>query len=399
MAKVKKTDFEYYSQITDCDELVETNGVLYGDEDNTKIYIGDKTEDLEETIKGVGLRQPIYVSEKYRFKENKKIHSGHRRKKTLTKMGMSHVPIKYIKVPEHDNSYDNIISLMAENQTRDRSAYEKYLSVVTLNEEYITEYGDTLDDDKISVHCSLSTTNIQTYKSAEKLRKTHPELWGRVESGKLSLSGAIDKSKNKPKEKYRVMSPDTLSIVTKDRVTRALNLTQLIMTQYSEIKVPDPLNPKDYWSPMSEFQQQTITAEVHEAFTKSLARVLVCDGFTDAVAGNEGLADLELKNNTVQIETKAAYKKPRTTRTEWSGSNKVKGAYYNLIKYNTDFVNNPLWFHAIVKVPFEAWVSGGAIKKLKDTTIAELIKNGEGVVLHGSIDSDGDIQMMPLVQN
>ena len=66
---------------------------------------------------------------------------------------------------------------------------------------------------------------------------------------------------------------------------------------------------------------------------------------------------------------------------------------------NTDFVNNPLWFHAIVKVPFEAWVSGGAIKKLKDTTIAELIKNGEGVVLHGSIDSDGDIQMMPLVQN
>ena len=121
------------------------------------------------------------------------------------------------------------------------------------------------------------------------------------------------------------------------------------------------------------------------------------DGFTDAVAGNEGLADLELKNNTVQVETKAAYKKPRTTRTEWSGSNKVKGAYYSLIKYNTDFVNNPLWFHALVKVPFEAWVSGGAIKKLNDTTIAELIKNKEGVVLHGSIDSDGDIQMMPLV--
>ena len=79
MAKLKITDFEYYSQITDFDELVETNGVLYGDEDNTKIYIGDKTEDLEETIKGVGLRQPIYVSEKYMFKENKKIHSGHKK--------------------------------------------------------------------------------------------------------------------------------------------------------------------------------------------------------------------------------------------------------------------------------------------------------------------------------
>ena len=309
-------------------------------------------------------------------------------------MKMSHVPIKYIRVPEHDNSYDNIISLMTENQTRNRDAYEKYLSVVAINEEYTKKEGIAPSKEIITLHCALSTTNYKTYQNAEKIRQADPVLWKKVEDGKLSLSGAIDKFNNKPPEKNRIMSPDTLSIVTKDRVAKALNLTQLIMTQYNEIKVPDPLNPKDSWYPTSEFQKQTITAEVHEAFTKSLARVLVTDGFSDAVALNEGEADLELKDNTVQLETKATIKKPRSTKTEWTGSNKVKGAYYNLIKYNGDF---DLWFHAIVKVPFDKWISGGAIKKLSDITVGKLIKNGDGVVLHGSIDSDGDIQMMPLV--
>ena len=71
MNKVKITDFPYYSKLTDWDELVPA-GVLFGDEDNSKIYIGDATEDLEETIKGVGLRAPIFVPEEYRNKESKK---------------------------------------------------------------------------------------------------------------------------------------------------------------------------------------------------------------------------------------------------------------------------------------------------------------------------------------
>ena len=83
--KPKISDFPYYTNLTECDELVPA-GVLFGDNDNTKIYTGDATEDLEETIKGVGLRTPIYVPEEYRNKTSKKIHSGHRREKTLKEM-------------------------------------------------------------------------------------------------------------------------------------------------------------------------------------------------------------------------------------------------------------------------------------------------------------------------
>ena len=45
------------------------------------------------------------------------------------------------------------------------------------------------------------------------------------------------------------MSPNTLSIVTTDRINRTLRLTQLMMTQYNNISVPDPLNPNEDWKP------------------------------------------------------------------------------------------------------------------------------------------------------
>ena len=391
--KPKISDFPYYTNLTECDELVPA-GVLFGDNDNTKIYTGDATEDLEETIKGVGLRTPIYVPEEYRNKTSKKIHSGHRREKTLKEMEMTHFPIKYVSVQKHDNPYDNIISLMTENQTRDRSAYQKYQSVVSLNDEYFKKEGVQPTKETITMHCALSTTNIVTFNNAEKIRTRNPELWKRVKSGKISLSGAVDKFNNKPKEKNRHMSPNTLSTVTTDRINRTLRLTQLMMTQYNNISVPDPLNPNEDWKPTKEFQKQTITADVHEAFTKSLARILVADGFEDAVALNKGFADLELNNNEIQMETKATIKKPRSLKTEWTGSNRVKGAYYNLIKFNSDFT---LWFHAIVKVPYDKWISGGALKKLSDSSVNELIKNNEGVVHHGTIDNDGDVQLAPLV--
>jgi len=226
---------------------------------------------------------------------------------------------------------------------------------------------------------------------------SNPVLWKKVESEKVSLSSAWDTHNTPEVKKERNMSPNTMKVVTQDRVNRALRLTQMAMSQYHEVGVPDPLNPNETWYMTREFQKQTITAEVHEAFTKSLARILVADGLNDAVALNKGLADLQVMNNEVQLETKATMKKPRSTRTEWTGSRKVKGAYYNLLKFNSDFT---MWFHAIVKVPFDKWMSGGkaGIKKLTDVSVNELIKNNDGKILHGSIDSDGDVTLMPLVQ-
>ena len=66
------------------------------------------------------------------------------------------------------------------------------------------------------------------------------------------------------------------------------------------------------------------------------------------------------------------------------------------MQFNSDFT---LWFHAIVKVPFDKWMSGGrgGIKKLTDITVKEIINNGDGLVHHGVIDSDGDVTLLPLV--
>jgi len=394
MAKVKISDFEYFNNIQEYDELVKAE-VLYGDIDNSAIY-DFETEDLEETIKAFGLRKPIYVSEKYKNSDTKKIYGGHRRNKSLGVLGLTHRPIKYVSVKEYDNSYDNTVNLMADNQTRDITAFKKYKSVVRLNELYEEKNGVKPSKDIIKSHCSLSTTNYTTYRRAEDIRTTNPVLWKKVESEKVTVSSAWDTHKNGDVEKNRNMSPNTMKVVTSDRVNRALRLTQMAMSQYHEVGVPDPLNPNETWYMTREFQKQTITAEVHEAFTKSLARVLVADGLDDAVALNKGLADLQVMNNEVQLETKATMKKPRSTKTEWTGSRKVKGAYYNLLKFNSEF---SMWFHAIVKVPFDKWMSGGkaGIKKLTDVSVNELIKNNDGEILHGYIDNDGDVHLMPLV--
>ena len=69
-----------------------------------------------------------------------------------------------------NNPYDNIISLMTENQTRDRSAYQKYQSVVSLNDEYFKKEGVQPTKETITMHCALSTTNIVTFNNAEKIR-------------------------------------------------------------------------------------------------------------------------------------------------------------------------------------------------------------------------------------
>lgn len=394
MENVKINDFEYFKKIQDYDELVEA-GVLFGDNDNSEVY-DYETEDLEQTIKAFGLRKPIYVSEKYRNSDTKRIYGGHRRDKSLKVLKVTHRPIKYVSVPEYSNSYDNTVNLMSDNQTRDISAYKKYKAVVKLNELYKEKNGVEPSIDEIKSHCALSTTNYTTYTRAEEIRKSNPVLWKKVVSQNVTVSSAWDTHKNGEVAKNRNMSPNTIKVVTSDRVNRALRLTQMAMSQYYEVGVPDPLNPNETWYMTREFQKQTITADVHEAFTKSLARVLVADGYDDAVALNKGLADLQVMNNEVQLETKATVKKPRSTRTEWTGSRKVKGAYYNLLKFNSDFT---MWFHAIVKVPFDKWMSGGkaGIKKLTDVSVNELINNNDGKILHGSIDSDGDVTLMPLV--
>ena len=391
---VKITDFPYFRKIQDFDELVEA-GVLYGDSDNSEIY-SYPTEDLVDTIQTFGLRKAIQVSEKYRNSDTKKIYGGHRRDKALGVLKVTHRPIKYVKVEESKNSYDNTIDLMADNQTRNMTAYEKYNAVVNLNKKYKKLNSVEPSIDEIKSHCSISTTNYTTYKHAEEIRKTNPVLWKKVESGEVTVSSAWDTHSKPEVERNRNMSPSTMRVVTSDRVNRALRLTQMMMTEYHNVSVPDPLDENKKWYMTREFQKQTITAEVHEAFTKSLARVLVADDFKDAVALNKGFADLQVMNNEVQLETKATMKKPKSMRTEWTGSRKVKGAYYNLLKFNSDFT---MWFHAIVKVPFDNWVSGGraGIKKLTDASVNELIKNGDGKILHGSIDSDGDITLMPLV--
>ena len=238
----------------------------------------------------------IAVSEEYRNKTSKKIHSGHRREKTLKEMKMTHFPIKYVSVQKHDNPYDNIISLMTENQTRDRSAYQKYQSVVSLNKEYFKKEGVQPAKETITMHCALSTTNIVTFNNAEKIRTRNPELWKRVESGKISLSGAVDKFNNKPKEKNRHMSPNTLSIVTTDRINRTLRLTQLMMTQYNNISVPDPLNPNEDWKPTKEFQKQTALKGWTSLYSAALNPFYIAGNAKNRRQHKRTLQELEGKN-------------------------------------------------------------------------------------------------------
>ena len=59
--KPKISDFPYYTNITEYDELVPV-GVLFGDDDNTKIYTGDATEGLDTVEKVQAYEFPTEVT-------------------------------------------------------------------------------------------------------------------------------------------------------------------------------------------------------------------------------------------------------------------------------------------------------------------------------------------------
>ena len=73
---------------------------------------------------------------------------------------------------------------------------------------------------------------------------------------------------------------------------------------------------------------------------------------------------------------------------EWTGSRKVKGAYYNLLGFTDNYER---FFHCLVKVPYGKWRGVAAnIKVLSSKDVYELIQKGDGKVYHGSIEKNTD---------
>ena len=379
---------EYYKTTQDYDELVDINKII-PNETNVKIYTEDELEDLVYLIEGCGLRKPIYCDKKTKDDEFKKAHGGHRRHKALDKLGCRVAPVKYVDVPEAKSTYDDAVNLMLDNVGRDLTGFQKYLHVNTLNSFYEDKIKDglehiPLDKNKKKEHCYIAGISYNLYDQCEKIKKADPTLYKSIEKGKKTISGAWTEFSKQAESDNRFMSPQTETIITREVVLRALSVSQNAMRQHYDIKVPDAVTGSE-WNIMRDIQPNIISGTLHEVFTKSLSNILNSLGVT-AFAFNDNKADLNIPDKTIQAESKCAKKKG--VQMEWTGSRKVKGAYYNLLGFTEDYGR---FFHCLVKVPYEAWkVCGGNIKVLSCATVYELIEKGDGVVYSGSIECSAD---------
>ena len=252
------------------DEIVPISSLNF-DEDNVKLYGKDNPEyfeTLQNDIKQRGLKNPIVVY------PDRTIKSGHTRLRAC-KEDFTHIPVVWSVTSKPTDKFENMMSLMMENQGRPSSISRQYNQITTSIEAWEVENNGQLCAESTikDLICPASQMSYNMFTQLRQLEASRQDLFKRVmDSDGVSLSPgkAFELMKTDMRKKVVLNSSKMMdTAVKKQDIIYAVNAVSNAMFKLSEVNI----NDKD-GNPIPAFdniQQNTIGGLVHEVFTNSTA--------------------------------------------------------------------------------------------------------------------------------
>ena len=119
------------------DEIYSISQLQY-DEDNYKLYLDNDDEyftSLVKSIKDNGLRNPIIIYSDWTIK------SGHTRVKACKELEFDGIPVNYTITNKPQTTFDNMMALQMENQTRSSDIGRQYNQIKVTADAYRDKNG------------------------------------------------------------------------------------------------------------------------------------------------------------------------------------------------------------------------------------------------------------------
>ena len=268
-------------------EIIDIDLLQY-DEDNLDLYQIDRAnitytdnedyyEGLKTSIGRNGLFNPPVVY------PNNVIKSGHTRTKIVRQLKHKTIPIIRSTVEKPQDSYNNKMALMMENQTRTTDIARQYRQIKLTIEAYEEEYKEDCPKNVIkNTICPAAQMSYNMFKQLRLLEEERStavsgipnDLFDRVvntNGAALSPGKAHElrlKDKNKPPVSPLPISNTMKKIVTEEDIVYAVNFVNNAMNQLRNINGISP--NQEYIPAFENIQQNVIGGLAHETFTNAV---------------------------------------------------------------------------------------------------------------------------------
>jgi hypothetical protein len=261
----------YKKGITEKHDAIVPIAELNFDDDNIKLYGKDNPEyfeTLKSDIKTRGLKNPIVVY------PDKTVKSGHTRIRACSE-DFTHIPVIWSVTSKAENTFENMMSLMMENQGRPSSVSRQYNQITTSIEAWEDEHSGQQCADSIIKDwiCPASQMSWHMFSQMRELESSRQDLFKRVmdsDGDKLSPGKAYQFMKDDKNGTVVLNSSSVMNTaVSKQDIIYAVNAVSNAMYKLNDVNINDKSG-----KPIPAFQnvqQNTIGGLVHEVFTNSVA--------------------------------------------------------------------------------------------------------------------------------
>jgi len=316
------------------------NPILYGANDT------DYYKALKNNIRLKGLKNPIVI-----YKDGT-IKSGHTRRKIIIELGYDTIPVQLSVVDKPPRGFDNMMSLMAENQTRPSDIARQYNQIKTASESYEVDRGQRCTDKVIkeiicptvqmSFHMfsqlrALENDKVHGYSKFVKVMKTN----GSTMSPGYAYSRMKKDRENAANNAQLKTSKYLDELLTKQDIVFAASAVSNVMSQIENISF-NGRDGKDI-NIFDNIQQNVLGGFAHEIFTNAITDCInykygKIDAINKAVAvadSRQRLEDINIPffNGSIEVKTciiKDGNKLKFITR-------KPKSGYYLLLGFTPDY--------------------------------------------------------------
>ena len=252
------------------DDIVAISELQF-DDDNIKLYGKDNPDyfkTLQNDIKVRGLKNPVVVY------PNKIVKSGHTRIRACSE-DFTHIPVIWSVTSKPTDAFENMMSLMMENQGRPLSISRQYNQITTSIEEWEKQNNNQTCADSIikDLICPASQMSWNMFQQMRTLEAERHDLFKRVmdsDGEALSPGKAYQFMKDDKVNTQTINSSSSMNTaVNKQDVIYAVNAVSNAMCKLGEVCV----NSKDGKAipAFQNIQQNTLGGLVHEVFTNSIA--------------------------------------------------------------------------------------------------------------------------------
>ena len=316
------------------------NPVLYGENDS------DYYKALKNNIRLKGLKNPIVI-----YKDGT-IKSGHTRYKITIELGYDTIPVQFSIVDKPPRGFDNMMSLMAENQTRPSDIARQYNQIKTASESYEASKGQRCTDKVIKeIICPTVQMSFNMYSQLRELY--NDEIYGRSKFVKVmktngsamspgyAHSRMLKDRKNAANNAKLKTSTVLDELLTKQDIVFAASAVSNVMSQIENISF-NGRDGKDI-NIFDNIQQNVLGGFAHEIFTNAITDCInfkygKLDAINKAIAkadSRQRLEDIDIPflNGSIEVKTciiKDGNKLKFTTR-------KPKAGYYLLLGFTPDY--------------------------------------------------------------